>query len=163
MIIISLFINCISLIADWSLFSFPLNQGLMELSDYKCFVKDFDDSGKSIAKIFQWHWIMPNLKIHFENKSCQKVLKTIIKDDNNFGTTISFTNKATACILLVLAAGLKWSAHLMNFLEEFHLVHFGLRLVGSVIVFKFAGLFSAYYRASSHRQKSILDKFKREE
>ena len=72
MIIISLFINCISLIGDWLLFSFPLNQGLMELSDYKRFVKDFDNSSKSIAKISPWYWIMPNLKIHFEKSRAKK-------------------------------------------------------------------------------------------
>lgn len=163
MIIISLFINCISLIGDWLLFSFPLNQGLMELSDYKRFVKDFDNSSKSIAKISPWYWIMPNLKIHFEKSRAQKVLKTIIKDDNDFRTAISFTNKAAAWYFVGLGGWFKMICSLDEFLKEFHLVHFGLWLVGSVIVFTFAGLFSAYYRVSSHRQKAILAKFQKEE
>ncbi|QYN54904.1 hypothetical protein GYM70_05825 [Lactobacillus panisapium] len=50
-----------------------------------------------------------------------------------------------------------------EFLEEFYLVHFGCWFIGSVIVFTFAGLFSAYYRVSSHRQKAILAKFQKEE
>ena len=44
----------------------------MELSDYKRFVKDFDNSSKSIAKISPWYWIMPNLKIHFEKSRAKK-------------------------------------------------------------------------------------------
>lgn len=162
MIIISFFINLISLIGDWLLFSFPLNQGLMELSDYKRFVKDFDKTSKSMAKISPWYWIMPNLKIHFEKSRAQKVLKSIIKDEDDFRTAINFTNKATAWYFVGLAGWLKMICSVYEFLEEFELRNLGWWLLLVVIVLTFAGLFSAYYRVSSHRQKVILAKFEKE-
>ena len=159
MIKISTFINFISFLGDWLLFSFPLYQGLMELYDYKWFLTEFNQSSKSQPKISPLYWIAPIVKIYLEKKRAVKILGDIIKNESDLRTAMSFIDKATAWYFVSLGGWLKMVSSLYEFLGELHIESLLWLIVGTVIL-TFLGISSAYYRINPKRQENLISKLK---
>lgn len=70
------FVIILGFLGEWFLFSFPLLQAFLELTEYQEVISSFKKVGKNYHKISPWFWIIPPLKIYLERKR----LKQIISD-----------------------------------------------------------------------------------
>jgi len=156
-----LFIKIIEILAGWLLFTFPMYQGLMELSDYRNIFSKFDQYRGDYHEISPWYWLIPPVKIILERNRAMKVIKRFVKSDHDIKVFISFNDKATAWYFVSLGGWIDLITSIYDILEGLHLTHFILFFLLISLIATMSGFFSAYYRVSEIRQKKMVKKFKK--
>lgn len=154
-------IKIIEILAEWLLFTFPMYQGLMELSDYRNIFSEFNQYRGDYHEISPWYWLIPPVKIILERNRAMKVIKRFVKTDHEIKVFISFNDKATAWYFVSLGGWMELITSIYDILQTLKLANFRwIFLVVSLIV-TLTGFFSAYYRVSEIRQKKMVEKFKK--
>lgn len=144
---------CISLLADWLLFTFPLYQGLMELRDYEVLRSRYDEISKNVREVSPWWWLIFPIKIHLERIRARDILQAVSESKKIKADPISFIDKATAWYFVSVAGWLKMVDSAFDVLEELHFSRPLFSLIVSVLVLTFIGIVQIIYRISDRRLK----------
>lgn len=113
-------------IGDWLLFSFPLLQAALELSEQGNIIGQFKEVGRKYPKVSPWYWLLPPLKLYLERQRVKK----IIHDQDFAGidrkSLSSFSARGTAWFYVALAGACNGIGETRELLEHFHWYHSSL-------------------------------------
>ncbi|MGY3702935.1 hypothetical protein BW731_04480 [Vagococcus martis] len=98
-----LFINILGILGVWGLFSFPLYQAFLELSEQAITFTQHINIEKNFKKISPWLWLFPPLKISREKKRALSIIHEITLSDDEAKNMMTYFDKATAWFYVATA------------------------------------------------------------
>ncbi|WP_159722538.1 hypothetical protein [Enterococcus sp. CSURQ0835] len=149
---------CFNFLGDWLLYTFPLYQGMMEVSEQEAQLEKFAANARQTKSVPDLYWFIPPLKIYLERKRTKKILFESTVDDADLKKLFTILNKATAWLYVSFAGLLNGIASTHELAESFHF-HWSLPIFLLVII----GLLilsnsHVLYRVSAQREKKMMKK-----
>lgn len=99
-----LFVNLCGFIGVWLLFTFPMYQAFLELSDQAiAFSKIVSEKLAPVEKVSPVYWLIPPLKIRKEKQRALRIIRGLQLETNDLKKLLLYFDKATAWFYVALA------------------------------------------------------------
>lgn len=148
----------LAFVGDWLLFSFPLYQGLLELTEQKKILNRLEDKKDVIKAISPWLWLLPLYKIFLEKKRAIQIIQLTSPKEKEVFAMIRYFDKATAWFYVSIAGVLKGFVSTFEVLNTYHVkINVSIFILINVCMV-ILGLGNALYRLSNLRNSKMVDK-----
>ena len=107
-------------LGEWFLFSFPLLQGSLELSEQTDVIGHYKESAGQYPKVSPWYWLLPPLKVYLERERVKKMLKSGSFSGVDKRQLRIFSMRATAWFYVAMAGAFNGIGKTKEVLEHFH-------------------------------------------
>lgn len=146
----------IAFVGVWMLFSFPLYQGALELSEPNRILAKFIADDERYPKISPWYWVFPPLKINLEKKRGIKILQENIEGVSQQNELYRYFNKAVGWFYIAIAGLLNGLVVTHDLIEK---LGWSIGWLGTFVIdlmMVAGGVIHVMYRFNPKRQENMM-------